>query len=91
MNLELHPLGQPRRRGQARQAHRFGGIHRAAGIGQEEIFLGIDEIEDIGVGIVLAGEIGAAQGHRDDLRAAGLEALGHRLVGGKLARAHEQP
>jgi hypothetical protein len=59
MDFELDPIGQSGGLGQVRQADGFGGVHGAAGVGEEEIFFGIHEIEDVGEGIALAGEIRA--------------------------------
>ena len=67
MDLELDPLGQAGGGGEAGEAHGFLGVHRAAGVGQEQVFLRIDEFEDVGEGIVFAGQVRAAQGDGDDL------------------------
>ena len=63
MNLELHPLGQSGRSGQARQTHRLGGIARAARVRQNEKPFRIDEIENVRERITPARNIGAAEGN----------------------------
>ena len=90
MDLELDPLRQAGGGGEAGEADGFLGIHRAAGVGEEQVFFGIDEIEDVRVGIGLAGEIGAAQGHGHDLGAGGGEGVAHRLVGREFPGAGEE-
>ena len=61
------------------------------GIWQQQIFLGIDEFENIGERITLSGEIGAAKRHRDDLTSRSVERRRHRLIRGEFPRAQKQP
>ena len=79
MNFQLHPFGQPGGDRQTRQAHGFLGIHRAAGIGQQQIFFGINKFENVGEGIPFAGQIRAAQRDRDHFRPAGFQGIAHGL------------
>ena len=82
MDFELHPVRQPGAAGQPRQAHGLGGVHRAAGVGQQEIARRVDEFEDVRVRVFLARKVRAAQGDGHQPRAAGVEGVAHRLVGG---------
>ena len=90
MDLKLHPLRQPGSHRQARQAHRFLGIHRATGIGQQQIFLWINELENIGEGIFFTAEIGAAQGDGHHLGVTGLKGVAHQLGRREFPRAQNQ-
>ena len=90
MDFEFDPFGQSGGGGEAGEANGFPGVHGAAGVGEDKVFFRVDEVEDVGVGVVLAGEVGAAEGDGDDFGAAGFEALGHGLVGGELAGADEK-
>ena len=60
-------------------------------LGRTRYFFGIHEIEDVGERIALAGQIGAAQGDGDDLRAAGGQGVAHQFRRGELAGADEEP
>ena len=82
--------GSPAADGQSRQPDGLVGIPRAARVGQEEVALRVDEIENVGERIAPAGKIGAAQRDRDELRPARFERVAHQFVGGKLAGANEQ-
>jgi hypothetical protein len=90
VDFEFHPLGQAGGGGEAGEAHGFLGVHRAAGVGQEQVFFRVDEFEDVGVGVAGAAEVGAAQGDGDDLRAAGGERVAHGFVGREFPGAEEQ-
>ena len=80
MNLEFDPLGETGGSGEFGQSHGFVGVHRAARVRQYEILLGIDEFQNVGVGIVVAGEIRTSQGDGHNLSAAGCEGIAHRFV-----------
>ena len=54
MDFELHPLRQACGGGEAGEAHGLLRVHRAAGVGQDEISFRIDEIEDVGLGVILS-------------------------------------
>ena len=90
MNFEFHPFGQTRGGGQAREADGFLGVHGAAGVGQEEVTLGVDEFENVREGILLSAQVGAAQGDGDQFRAAGGQGVAHRLGGSEFARPDQQ-
>jgi hypothetical protein len=67
MNLEFYPGRQTGRGRQAGQPHGFGRIARAARVWEKEEEFRIDKLENICVGIGLAGKISASQGDRHDL------------------------
>ena len=90
MDLEFDPFGESGAGGEAGEADGFFGVHRAAGVGQQEIFFGIDEIEDVGERVAGAAEVGAVEGDGDDLRAACFEGVAHEFVRGELAGAEEE-
>ena len=77
MDFELYPLRQTGGDGKAREADGFLRVHRAAGVGQEQIFFRINEFEDVRKRIFLAAQIRAAQGDGDHFRAAGGERIAH--------------
>ena len=54
MDFEFHPLRQSGGGGEAGEAHGFLGVHRAAGVGEQQVFFRIDEFEDVGEGIALS-------------------------------------
>ena len=85
VDLELHPLGKSGGLGEARESHRLLGVHGTTGVGEDEVFLRVDELEDVGVGIALATEVGTAQGHGHHLGATGLERIAHGFIGRELA------
>ena len=71
MNLEFDPLGETGGSGEFGQPHGFVGVHRATCVRQDEILFGVDEFQNVGVGIVVSGEIRTSQGDGHDLCAAG--------------------
>ena len=83
----LYPVGETDFAAEARGADGFIGGVAAGGIGQEEIFLGIDVVEQ---GFFAAVEIDAADGNGDHLGAAGLEGAGRFLEGLVFSRADDQ-
>ena len=90
MNLELDPFRQAGARGEAREAHGFLGVRRAAGVRQQQKSFRIDEFEDVRERIAFAGHIRAAQSHGDDFRAAGDQRIAHQFVRREFSRAHQQ-
>ena len=90
MDFEFDPFGQSGSGGEAGEADGFTSVHGAAGVGEDEIFFLVDEVEDVGVGIVFASEVRAAEGDGDDFGAAGFKTLGHGLIGRELAGADEE-
>ena len=90
MDFEFHPFGQPGGGSEAGEAHGFGGIHGPAGVGQQQVFILIDEFQNVGKGIPLAAQVRAAQGDGDDFRAAGRQGLAHGFQGRKFSRAEKQ-
>ena len=90
VDFEFHPLRQACGGGEAGEADGLFGIHGPAGVREEEVFFRVDEFEDVRVGIALAGEIGAAEGHGDDPGAAGGEGIPHGFIGRKLTGAEEE-
>ena len=90
MYFEFHPSRQPGRRSKTGKAHRFACVQRAAGVGQEEVFVRIDEIKNVGERIMLPAEVGAAQGNCHDLRTAGGKGIAHDFVGRKFPRADQE-
>ena len=53
MYFEFHPSGQARCRGQTGKADSLSGVQRSARVRQKQVFFGINEIKDIGEGIML--------------------------------------
>ncbi len=90
MYFQFDPFGETGGDGEAGEADGFPGVHGAAGVGEEEVFLGIDKFEDVGKGIALAGEVGAAQGDGDHFGAAGGQGVAHGFGRGKFARAQDE-
>ena len=90
MNLEFHPLRQSRRCRKPRESHGLFGIHRATGVGKQQVFFGINEVENVGIRITLAREVGAPQGHRHNLRTTLMQGIAHELVGRKFSGAQKQ-
>ena len=90
VDFEFHPLGQSGGRREPGETHCFVRVHRAARVGEEEIFFRIDEIEDVGERIIAAAEIGAPQGHGDNFRAAGGQRIAHEFIRGELAGAEKE-
>ena len=91
MDLQFHPLWQPGGRGESGETHGLGGVHGAAGVGQEEVAFGVDILQDIGEGVFFCVEIGSAEGDGDDFRAACCEGVLHAFEGGKFAGSKEEP
>ena len=87
---EFHPLRQSSRHRQTRQAHGFFGIHRATGVGQQQVFLRINELQNVGERILIAAEIGAAQGDGHHLGTTGLKGVAHQLGRREFPRAQNQ-
>ena len=90
MDFELDPFGQTGGGSKSGQAEGFFGVHRAAGIGQKEVAIRIDEFEDVGERVFLSGEISATKGDGNDLSAASSEGFAHRFGRGELAGADEE-
>ena len=90
MDLEFHPFRQTRRSGEAGEADGLLGIHRATGVGKDQVPFGIDELEDVGKGILLPGEIGTAQGDGHHFGARLGKGIAHGFRGRKFARAQEK-
>ncbi len=86
MNFEFDPFRQTGGHGEAREANRFLRIHRAAGVRQQQIFLAVDEFQNVRERIALAAQIGATQSDGDDLRPARLKRVAHRFRRRKLSR-----
>ena len=74
MNLELDPVRQSGGDGEPREAHRIGGVARAARVRQKQKTFRVDKIEDVRERIASTGKIGAAQRDRHQLRAARYQA-----------------
>ena len=90
MDFELHPFGQAGGGGEAREADGLLGVHRAAGVGQQQIFFRVNEFQDVGERIALAAQIGAAQGDGDQFRAAGGQRVAHGFRRREFARAQDE-
>ena len=91
MDLELHPLGKTGGLGKPGKPDGLLGGVGPAGVGEEEVFRRVDELEDVGKGISLAAQIGPTERHGDDLRAAGRQGLAHHLAGGEFPGSQEEP
>ena len=77
-DFDLDPVGEADLAAEARGADGLVGGEAAGGVGQQEIALGIDEVEQRLAGAV---EVDAAHGDGDHLRAGGLDGgLGLRAV-----------
>src|SRR2546428_236993 len=70
MDLELDPSWQTSAGCQACEAHRFLSVSRAARIWQKQELFRVDKVQNIGERVVLAGEVGPPQSHRDDFGSA---------------------
>ena len=90
MDFELHPIRQAGGDGEARQADGFLGVHRAAGVGQRQIFLRVNGLQDVRERVLLPAQIGAAEGDGDQFRAAGGERVAHGFRRREFARAKNQ-
>jgi hypothetical protein len=90
MDFELHPLGQSGGDGEAARRTASSAFIAPLVLGSRRYFLRVNEFEDVGEGILLAGQIGAAQGDGDDFRAAGGEGVAHGFRGGEFAGAENQ-
>ena len=86
--LQLHPGRQAHGPGHPGQAHGLFGGAGPGGVGQDQVFLGVQHREDA-VGLRLA-QIHAAQGHGDDFGFRGIQGGLQGRGGGKLARAHQE-
>ena len=65
------------------------GVEAAGGVGEDGVAVGIDEVEQLATGFVL--QPLPADGHGDNLSAAGGEAVAHQLQTGVFPGADEQP
>ncbi len=90
MDFKFHPFRQTGGGSQTRETDGFIGIQRAAGVGQEQIFFGVNEFQNVRERIVFAAQIGTAQGDGDHFRAAGGERVAHGFRRRKFSRAHDQ-
>ena len=86
-HFEFDPVGKADFAAQARGADGFVGGVAAGGVGQQEIFLGIDVVEQR---FLAAVEVDAADGDGDHLGAAGLEGARSFLEGFVFSRANDQ-
>ena len=77
MDLQLHPVRQSGSARQSRESHGFLGVHCAAGVGQDQITLRINEIQNVREGIMFAAQVRAAERDGDHFRAAGVERVPH--------------
>ena len=91
MNFEFDPRRQTGGHRQTRQPDRFPGVEGATGVGQHQIFFRINKLQNVGERILPAGQVGAAQRHRDQPGAAGGEGVAHRFWGREFARAQDEP
>jgi len=91
MDFKFHPFRQTGGGGEAREANGFLGIQRTAGVGQQQKFFWINEFQDVGERIALAGQIGAAEGDGDHFRAAGGKSVAHGFRRRKFSGAHDEP
>lgn len=90
VDFELHPFGESGGGGEAGQADGFLSIDRSTGVGEDQELLGIDKFENVGVGVVAAGEIRAAKGNGDDLAASGGQRIAHGIIGWKFSSANQE-
>ena len=89
MDFEFDPVGHAGGDGESGEADGFFGVHGAAGVGEEED-VGGDEVEYVGEGIALAGEIGATEGDGDDFGAGGDDGVAHEFTGGEFSGAEHE-
>ena len=87
-DLDLHPVGEPDLATQTRGANGFVGGVAAGGVGQQEILLRIDEVEQR---FFAAIEVDAAHRDGDHLGAAGRDGARRLLPRLVFARADDQP
>ena len=81
VDLQFDPHWQTGCGGEPCQAHGLVCVHCAAGVREDEVFLGIDEIENVREGILFSTEIGAAERDCDDLASARIKGVAHGCVG----------
>ncbi len=86
-DLDLDPVGEADFAAETRGADGFVGGVAAGGVGQEEVALGIDEVEQR---LFAAVEIDAADGDGDHLGAGGFDGARGFLSGLVLARADDE-
>jgi hypothetical protein len=79
MNLEFYPVWQARCEREACDPDGFGRVLRAGGVREEQVALGLEKLEDVGVGILRAGKVCALERNRHHLGAARCECGAHRL------------
>ena len=89
MDFEFDPVGHAGGDGESGEADGFFGVHGTAGVGEEEN-VGGDEVEDIGEGVALAGEIGATEGDCDDFGAGRDDGVAHEVTGGEFSGAEHE-
>lgn len=87
-HLQLHPVPAPQLAGQAGGADGLVGGVAAGGVGQQQVPLGIDEVQQRALAPLA--QIHPAQGHGDHLGARGLQGGGHGRKVRIFARAQEQ-
>lgn len=90
VDLEFDPLREAGGVGEFRESDGFFGVHCAAGVCEEEVFLGIDEVEDVGEGVMFCIEVCAAQCDCDDFRFGGEQCCAHGFVGREFSGAEEE-
>ena len=86
-DFELYPVRDADLAAEAGGADGFVGGIAAGGVGQQEIFLGIDVVEQR---LFTAVEVDAADGDRDHVGSAGLEGAGRFLEGFVFSRTDDQ-
>ena len=91
MDFQLHPFGQAGGGGKAGEPDGLFGIHRAAGVGQQQEFFWVNELQNVRERVAPAAQIGAAQGDGDHFRAAGIQRVAHGFGRGKFPRAQDEP
>ena len=88
VDLKLEPVGLERLAGELGREDRLARGAGARGVGEQAVARGVEVPEDV---VRLAARPDAAEGHRDQLGAGGLEAPAHDLSGAELPGSDEKP
>ena len=91
MDFEFHPVRKPGGDGQSGKPHGFLGIHGPARVRKKQVTILRNELEDVGEGVLLAGEVCASQSDGDDLASTGGQGVAHEFAGSELPGAEHEP